>query len=110
MSSGTINARKPELIIIYSYVINDYHARKFHISAHSNHDIVKLYLSTNINKLIEKRSSNDDVLKVATDVFSEFNFMSGKNLSTEPFFKKFTIDIKAKNQMEALKQQGVFND
>lgn len=97
MSSGTINARKPKLIIVYSYVINDYHARKFYTSAHSNHDIVKLYLSTNINKLIDKRSSNDNVLKVATDVFREFNFMSGKSLSTESFFKEFTIDVKAKD-------------
>ena len=95
-SHGEIKVQKPELIIVYSYVINEYHARKFHASAHSNHDVVKLYLSVNIKNLIDNNSSNDDVMNVATDVFREFNFRSGKSLSTESFFKEFTIDVKAK--------------
>ena len=96
MMSGEIDAYKPERIIVYSYVINQSRIREFHARAHSDHYYVKFRLSSGINKLIDSKSSNDDVINVATDVFREFTLIDSKNKSIEPFFKEFTIDVKAR--------------
>ena len=96
MTSGEIEAYKPELIIVYSYVINQSHIREFHAFGMADHELIKFYLSTKINKLIDNKSSKDDVLLAATNVFHEFTLIDSKNKLIEPFFKEYTIDVKAR--------------
>ena len=96
MTSGEIDAYKPELIIVYSYVINQSHIREFHAFGMADHKLIKFYLSSKINKLIDSKSSHDDVLLVATNAFREFTLIDSKNKLIEPFFKEFTTDVKAR--------------